>query len=207
MKKPLIITIITVIILALIGGGTLWYLKTQKQEPVNNNEPVVNNEGEENGDVGEEIDTSDWLTYRNEEYGFEFKYPEYYTLKQRPSYGDALNMEFVHENVNNHISLIVAPLTQYIKDSIEYDQQREECQGDKNNYSCYIYRSEDNKFYQTKNFINYNKKFEFGIELNSINQNLSPTENINLFLQNKFSPQDQNIINILDQMKASMIFF
>jgi len=207
MKKPLIITIITVIILALIGGGTLWYLKTQKQEPVNNNEPVVNNEGEENGDVGEEIDTSDWLTYRNEEYGFEFKYPEYYTLKQRPSYGDALNMEFVHENVNNHISLIVSPLTQYIKDSIEYDQQREECQGDKNNYSCYIYRSEDNKFYQTKNFINYNKKFEFGIELNSINQNLSPTENINLFLQNKFSPQDQNIINILDQMKASMIFF
>jgi len=90
MKKPLIITIITVIILALIGGGVFWYLKTQKQEPVNNNEPVVNNEGEENGDVGEEIDTSDWLTYRNEEYGFEVKYPSVWYIES-PAYGGTLS--------------------------------------------------------------------------------------------------------------------
>jgi len=223
MKKSIIIASI-IIVLALIGGGVFWYVKQRKKEI---NPPVVENNNLEEeqkgnelqGDVvggGEEIDTSDWLTYRNEEYGFELKYPEKYTSQQRPSYGDALNMEFVNKDNNLHISLIISPLTQYIKDAIDRDQQRElwqdgqdyyTCRGEKDNYSCYLYREEDGYFYKYDNLVQNNKRSIFSIRLNSINQDVSPSESINSFLQNQFNPQDRYLINILEQIKASMIFF
>jgi len=83
MKKSIIIASI-VIVLALIGGGVFWYVK-QGKELVNM--PVVENnnlEEEQKGNElqGEEIDTSEWLTYRNEEYGFEVKYPEEWIIKE-----------------------------------------------------------------------------------------------------------------------------
>jgi len=96
MKKSIIIASI-VIILALIGGGVFWYVKKgeDKSKQALNNEENLNKEAEfedveknnletefvpasdvENIDVAKQADTSDWLTYRNEEYGFELKYPE-----------------------------------------------------------------------------------------------------------------------------------
>jgi len=84
-KKTLTISIISIIILALIGGGVFWYLKQGKQMA---NPPVVENNnpigGKNNKLQGEEVNvgsenleltTDGWLTYRNEEYGFEVKYP------------------------------------------------------------------------------------------------------------------------------------
>jgi hypothetical protein len=65
MKKnkasAVVIAIIIVVVLAIIGGG-VWYV-------VSKNQPS-------SSPTGEEDQYKDWKTYRNEEYGFEFRYPK-----------------------------------------------------------------------------------------------------------------------------------
>ena len=74
MSKKIIISVVAVVILALIGGGAVWYFK-QSNKPVN--PPVTENDpGQNASTTTENVDTSNWLTYRNEEYGFEFRYPK-----------------------------------------------------------------------------------------------------------------------------------
>jgi len=102
MKKSIIIASI-VIVLALIGGGVFWYGKQGEEESqqVLNTEENLNKEAEsegvkeneleaevvsvssaENINIAKEVDISDWLTYRNEEYGYELKYPEEWLIMQ-----------------------------------------------------------------------------------------------------------------------------
>ncbi|PID51866.1 MAG: hypothetical protein CR972_04995 [Candidatus Moraniibacteriota bacterium] len=79
-KKHIII--ICIILLIVTTLGIFWYtqkntgksVQTEIQKEVKNEKEKINNETIYNND--EKIDTSDWQTYRNEEYGFEFKYPE-----------------------------------------------------------------------------------------------------------------------------------
>ncbi len=67
---------IVLILALLVGGGILWLTKTQEvpftQLPeLEKPEKVVKDE------------TADWKTYRNEEYGFELKYPKNITIKKQ----------------------------------------------------------------------------------------------------------------------------
>jgi len=69
-KKTTITTLILITSLSLVFSGCL------KKEPIANTNTNQEDLPSEASAQEEEIDTSTWKTYRNEEYGFEFKYPE-----------------------------------------------------------------------------------------------------------------------------------
>ncbi|MBI3290923.1 hypothetical protein HYZ76_01415 [Candidatus Falkowbacteria bacterium] len=69
------LTALSLLILPLLGGC---FLAPQDQ---NANTNVILNPDQSRDEESGEIDTSEWKTYRNEEYGFEFKYPEEWIKK------------------------------------------------------------------------------------------------------------------------------
>jgi hypothetical protein len=79
MKKYIVIVSV-VIILAVVGGAG-WYLKERRTE---GNPPVTATENLPSDIENQKsaiINTDDWQTYRNEEYGFEVKYPREWEIK------------------------------------------------------------------------------------------------------------------------------
>ena len=70
-------------IFALILGASLFGCAKKPAPVVNQNKNVNINTNTATTTAATstaEIDTSGWKTYRNEEYGFEFKYPEDWTI-------------------------------------------------------------------------------------------------------------------------------
>ncbi len=70
MNKKNILILLIILVIA-VAAGVLWYLNR------NVGKPVVE---EGNNQGTEKIDTSNWKIYRNEEYEFEVKYPEWWYI-------------------------------------------------------------------------------------------------------------------------------
>jgi hypothetical protein len=91
--------LIVIILAILVGGGALWYTR----RPESSYQPVEITKSE----------TADWKTYRNEEYGFEIKYPVIAVViknhRQYPSdsnYLLGLDIESLHPTFSPQLEII-----------------------------------------------------------------------------------------------------
>lgn len=75
-KKSLILSISMILLVALFGGWLVF--RSQGDAQNMSKEPIVSENPAQPGEIqaSDTIDTSSWRTYRNEEYGFEVRYPE-----------------------------------------------------------------------------------------------------------------------------------
>ncbi len=126
MLNKTIITIITILTLTIIMSGIVVvkqssYMpnkedgKIQEDKLTNNAEQTKERQGDENvevltsdvdlsAEVLAKVDTSNWKTYRNEEYGFEFKYPEGWEIRDR---GDFISLILpVNSKINGTLNIL-----------------------------------------------------------------------------------------------------
>lgn len=81
-KKTRIVSII-IILLVVFAGAIFWVRNYRKADAPVKIEEEAKQEGNEQ--QKQKIDTSNWKTYRNEEFGFEMKYPEDWIIDTKRS--------------------------------------------------------------------------------------------------------------------------
>jgi|SRR3989344_5545792 len=160
------------------------------QKPIN--PPVTKNEGDATATSTEEIDMSDWLTYRNEEYGFEVKYPsgvdpKVYEHPYRPSitfkkddiqlyFEVAISKPYAQEeanyykDINNYNFLDLPQIGKGIlggQEAVFFEAPNGYCDGPGCGYPFVAYSTQKNNNY-------YNLVFYYDTKLN-------PTEELILF--------------------------
>jgi len=87
----ILLVIFGVIMISAVGYG-IWKMNQDKKISSKTPELVTPQKVQT-----QEIDTSDWKTYRNEEYGFEMKYPKEWKVTEVPEFGVLFEDEYSEE--------------------------------------------------------------------------------------------------------------
>jgi hypothetical protein len=97
-KNIVFIGIGAVLLVSLYVGGWIWYLKERQGRQIHERRQEMQGQSEDQEKVYEVhgvLDVSGWKTYRNEDYGFEMKYPEDVNWKLNEDEDSSGQMVFV----------------------------------------------------------------------------------------------------------------
>lgn len=104
--KPLLSSIMLSATVIAIAGCTTNSANTNSVNE-NTNTVVANSNENTNTEQVSEVDTSDWLTYTNEKYGFSFKYPSNWILNDHQKSINLYSQELVGSTYNNSLTIEV----------------------------------------------------------------------------------------------------
>ncbi len=130
MKKSIILSVS--FLLVVLALGVFWYVKNQKITTTEKPLAKVENKQEATPINTEEIDTSDWQTYRNEELGFEIKHPSAWEVKEfksaclglsdcaidcekTPEKCDVIGFSFYNKDIKNSETISIAMVPDRLK--------------------------------------------------------------------------------------------
>ena len=88
--------VLIIVALILIGGSYFVFSKKDKNIPAQN---IENKSSQSSQSIGGDLSTKDWLTYRNDKYGFKFKYPS--QILTPSDLGRAPNSDLLYEFKEN----------------------------------------------------------------------------------------------------------